>query len=181
MYRQAHFSFQVSEKLQLRDLWNKRWAPWKHKLTLRLTRFCVPVLMLVVMSFRHRLHGLHPPLCLRPCQIYSYPQRLLSGIWSGSLQSHLEYWLYSFSLSSLRETARGRVWEVAHWRRIQWNSHSHTHLYTPNISSWDHWVAVLCLFRVCSSELTAVATLDQQSQLVPILNPVFTITFSFWS
>lgn len=77
MYRQAHFSFQVSKKVQLYDLWNERWAPWKHKLTPWLTWFCVSVLMLVVMFFRHQLHWLHPPHCLGPCQIYSYPWQAL--------------------------------------------------------------------------------------------------------
>lgn len=75
--------------------------------------------------------------------------RLLSGIWSGILQSHLEYWLCHFFLSQLREQQEAIVgiswvtqretFRCIQYSTIQYNTHAHTctwHLMLGSLSSY---------------------------------------------
>lgn len=124
-----------------------------------------------------------PHSALGPRQIYSYPWQALIRDLERDFAESSRILAVSF-LSPLRETARGQGWDITShtWRKRKWidshtaHRHSHTHTQThipgiiPDISCWDHWVAMPC--HITASWLQWLlgyhATLDQQSQLVPL-------------
>lgn len=124
-----------------------------NKLNDWLTGFCVPVLALIMRLFRHQLRGLHPPHCLGGHVRFTViHDRLLSGIWSGTLQSHLEYRPYRFyPRSQKQQEAKVGLSQVTGGDVFRWTE-SHTHAYIPDISCWDHWVAMPRHIRVCRQQ-----------------------------